>query len=281
MADPNSETTSLSNSPAAPAARAAREFARLVEIMATLRGPDGCPWDREQTHASLRPHVLEEAYEVLQALDRDDMPALQEELGDLLLQIVLQAQIAAEEGTFRLADVIAGINAKIIRRHPHVFGDVEVAGVEDVLHNWEAFKEAERQEEGQGKGLLDGVPEGLPALAQAAELQARVARVGFDWPGVDGILDKVTEEVGEIQRAGDEAERRDEVGDLLFTLVNYARRLGIDAEGSLRTANGRFRRRFKRLEQAAGGQARPLREMNLQEMDALWEAAKEDERGGG
>jgi tetrapyrrole methylase family protein/MazG family protein len=245
------------------------------ETVAHLRAPDGCPWDKEQTHQSLAPHLMEEAYEALHALDVDDMPALREELGDLLLQIVLQAQIAAEEGDFRMQDVIAGINEKLIRRHPHVFGEVQVAGVDQVLQNWEALKRAERTENGEGKGLLDGIPVGLPALAQAAEMQRRVSRVGFDWPALDGVLEKVAEELNELLAAEGPERQVDEMGDVLFAVVNYARWLEIDPEAALRRAAQRFRTRFGGLEAAAQRAGRPMEGMGPAEMDRLWEAAKQ------
>jgi tetrapyrrole methylase family protein / MazG family protein len=238
-----------------------------------LRAPDGCPWDREQTHASLRPHLLEEAYEALHAIDAGDPAALQEELGDLMLQIVLHAQIAIEDGEFGLADVLHGIETKIRRRHPHVFGDLEVGEVDQVLRNWEALKASERLDAGEGKGLLDGVPVGLPALAQAAEIQDRVARVGFDWPQADGARDKILEELDEIAVSG-MGQLPEEVGDLLFSVVNYARRLGVDPESALRTASGRFRRRFARVEALAAAAGREVSSMSLEALDALWEQAK-------
>jgi tetrapyrrole methylase family protein/MazG family protein len=245
------------------------------ETVAHLRAPDGCPWDREQTHQSLAPHLMEEAYEALQALDADDMPGLREELGDLLLQIVLQAQIATEEGDFQMSDVIAGIEEKLIRRHPHVFGEVQVSGVDQVLHNWEALKRTERAEDGTGKGLLDGVPLSLPALAQAAEMQSRVARVGFDWPALEGVQAKVAEELNELLEAEGAERRAAEMGDVLFAVVNYARWLEVDPEAALRQAARRFRQRFGGIEAAAHKAGRPLEGMSAEEMDRLWEAAKE------
>ena len=247
------------------------------DTIAHLRAPDGCPWDREQTHQSLAPHLMEEAYEALHALDADDMPALCEELGDLLLQIVIQVQIASEEGDFRMSDVIGGINTKLVRRHPHVFGDVQVSGVEQVLQNWEALKHEERKENGTGKGLLDGVPLSLPALAQAAEVQRRVARVGFDWPGLEGVQAKVAEELNELLEAETEDRRAAEMGDVLFAVVNYARWLGIDPEAALRTAAQRFRQRFGEMEAAARRSGKPLEGLNAGELDRLWESAKDRE----
>ncbi len=252
-------------------------FESFQETVAHLRAPDGCPWDRKQTLHTLRPHLLEETYEALQAIDGDNMQALREELGDLLLQIVLQAQIALEDGEFSMADVIAGIQHKIVHRHPHVFGEVHVDDVGEVLHNWERLKASEREEEGNDKGLLDGIPTGLPALAQAAEIQDRVVRVGFDWPSIDGVLEKIGEELREVQEAGTPEEKASELGDLLFAVVNYARWLEVNPETALREANLRFRRRFKRLEHKAKAQGRELDHMTLDEMDALWEASKEEE----
>ncbi|UCF60877.1 MAG: nucleoside triphosphate pyrophosphohydrolase [Anaerolineaceae bacterium] len=252
-------------------------FESFQETVAHLRAPDGCPWDRKQTHKTLRTHLLEESYEALQAIDADDMTALREELGDLLLQIVLHAQIATEEGEFSMADVIASIQEKIVRRHPHVFGGLHLDDMEHVLHNWEALKAAEREGEGEGKGLLDGVPLGLPALSQAAEIQERVKRVGFDWPEVEGVLAKIIEELEEVGRAPDSATRTAEMGDVFFSVVNYARWLGVDPEAALREANLRFRRRFGQLEEAARAEGRDLSGMSLEEMDALWDATKDNE----
>ena len=249
-------------------------FERFQETVAHLRAPDGCPWDREQTHQSLRPNLIEEAYEVLAALDSGDPGALREELGDLLLQIVLHGQVATEEGEFRLADVIAAINRKIIHRHPHVWGEVAVSGVGDVVRNWEQIKKEERRDNGKGGSLLDGVPKALPALAQAYSYQARAARVGFDWKSIQPVVDKITEEITEIQAARDTDARAAEIGDLLFALVNWIRWMGVEPETALREANARFYRRFRYIEQAADRAGHRLNEMTLAEMDALWEEAK-------
>jgi tetrapyrrole methylase family protein/MazG family protein len=253
-------------------------FESFQETVAHLRAPDGCPWDRKQTHKTLRTHLLEESYEALQAIDAENLDALREELGDLLLQIVLQAQIATEDGEFTMADVIANIQEKIVRRHPHVFGGIHVDDVDHVLHNWEALKAAEREYEGEGKGLLDGVPLGLPALSQAAEIQERVKRIGFDWPEVEGVLTKIIEELEEVAQAKEPATRTAEMGDVFFAVVNYARWLGVDPEAALREANLRFRRRFGELEMAVKAEGRDLGAMSLEEMDAFWEAAKDSER---
>lgn len=248
------------------------------DTVARLRAPGGCPWDREQTHETLRTHLLQEAYEVLAAIDAGDRAGLEEELGDLLLQLVMQAQIATEEGAFRMADVIGGINSKLIRRHPHVFGEVDVEGVAEVLHNWEALKEAERAKAGNGQGALDGVPSSLPSLAQSDELQARAARVGFDWPRIKGVKDKITEEIAEVEAAENPADKEAEFGDLLFALVNLARWMEVDAESALRAANQRFRRRFAGVEARARDQGRRMVDMDIDELETLWQAAKAEER---
>jgi tetrapyrrole methylase family protein/MazG family protein len=254
-------------------------FEAFQDTIAHLRAPDGCPWDREQTHQSLRRNLLEEAYEVLEALDADDAEALREELGDLLLQIVLHSQIAVEEGEFSMSDVIASIDAKIKRRHPHVFGGVQVSGVGDVIANWEAIKRGERADNGNGrKSALDGVPRDLPALTQAEAYSDRAARVGFDWPDVDGVLTKVAEEAREVQSAARPEERAEELGDLLFALVNAARWMKIDPEAALRAANAKFAARFRQVEAQAKAQSRDLAGMSLADLDALWERAKQSGR---
>ena len=247
------------------------------DTVARLRGAGGCPWDREQTHLTLRETLLEEAYEVLEALDREDLPALMVELGDLLMQICMHAQMASEEGAFTVYDVIAAIDSKIKRRHPHVFGDLNLPDAEAVLRNWEEIKQHERGNE-KADSLLSGVPQGLPALAQANAYQKRVARVGFDWPSIEGVYQKVREELAELERAP--AERReDELGDLLFSVVNLSRHLGVDPESALRRANARFRARFERMQQLARERGLDLRELSLAEQDRLWEEAKAGEEG--
>jgi tetrapyrrole methylase family protein/MazG family protein len=258
-----------------PALGHASSFEAFQEIIAHLRAPDGCPWDKEQTHQTLRSHLLEEAYEVLSALDADDPEAMREELGDLLLQIVLHAQIASEYGEFNMADILERIHAKIVRRHPHVFGSADLKDVQSVLQNWERLKEVERNEFGkEHSGLLQGVALALPALIQAQEYQSRAARVGFDWTDIQGVVDKIYEELKEIQNAGSDAQRAGEVGDLLFAAVNLARWLGVDAESTLREANARFRERFARIEAAARAQSQSISDMSLDEMEALWQEAK-------
>ncbi len=249
----------------------------FAEIVAHLRAPDGCPWDQKQTHQTLRTHLLEEAYETLTAMDENDSAGMCEEFGDLLLQIVLNSQIATETGEFSMPLVIKGIYDKIVRRHPHVFGDVELNSVDGVLQSWEKIKEKERKESGSGektKGLLDGVASALPALTQALEYQNRAARVGFDWPEVDGVLDKVREEIEEIKQAQNIDEVTSELGDLFFVLVNLARWKKVDAESALRGTNMKFKKRFSYVEQGAGRQGRNLSDMTLQDMDALWDEAK-------
>ncbi|NSW53515.1 MAG: nucleoside triphosphate pyrophosphohydrolase [Anaerolineae bacterium] len=247
------------------------------EVVATLRAPDGCPWDREQTHQSLRPFLLEESYEMLDALDRGDMQGVKEELGDVLLQIYLHAQIASERGEFAMHDIVAAIANKMVRRHPHVFSTVDVNGdVGQVLRNWQDIKENERRENGehQVKGILDGVPGSMSALLQAQTYQGRAAAVGFDWDSIEGVLEKVEEEVNEIRQAGNPEERAGEIGDLLFALVNLARWMDLDAESELRGTNQKFARRFAYIEQNARAQGRSLNEMTLAEMDVYWEQAK-------
>ncbi len=249
-------------------------FESFQEIVAHLRAPDGCPWDKEQTHESLRKHLLEESYEAIAAMDSGDFAAMCEEFGDLLLQIVLNSQIANEEGEFTANDVVKGIYDKIIRRHPHVFGDVKVDGVSGVLQNWEKLKEKERGEKKEGKGILDGVPLALPALNQAQEYQDRAARVGFDWPEIEGVLDKIGEEIQEVKDSTNQEELAEELGDLFFVLVNLARWKKVDAESALRGTNMKFKKRFGYIESNAKKQGRNLSDMKLEEMDALWNEAK-------
>ena len=253
-------------------------FESLQEVIAHLRAPDGCPWDREQTHQSLRPYLLEETYEAITALDSGDTASMLEEFGDLLLQIVLHAQIASEEGSFRMSDVLRSINHKLIRRHPHVFGDTVVDGVGSVLQNWEKLKADERKSKGkQESGVLDGVPLVLPALVQAQEYQKRAARIGFDWPDVEGILAKICEEAVEVSTAENASQRAAEIGDLLFAVVNLARYYQVDSESMLRETSNRFRKRFEHIEATARAQGRSIAEMTLTEMDDIWEAAKAKE----
>lgn len=254
------------------------------ETVARLRAPDGCPWDREQTHQSLRPYLLEECHEVLAALDAEDLNELAEELGDLLLQIVLHAQIASETGEFQMADIIGMVDAKIRRRHPHVFGDLIVNGVEDVLTNWEAIKRAERagpgaesipnEEHSPRDSVLDGIPLAMPALARAQTISRKAVRVGFEWPDLDSVLEKLVEEAREVSHAQTPQEREAEIGDLLFVTVNLARWLGVDAESALRATNERFMRRFSTLERLARERDQELTKLDINALDILWEEAK-------
>jgi len=247
------------------------QFATLVGIIARLRAPDGCPWDKKQTHASLRENLLGECYEVLEALDEADSGKLCHELGDLLMQVVLHTQIATEVGEFELGDVINSINAKLIHRHPHIFGSLKVNNADGVALNWEVLKQGER---GVDTSILDSVPKQMPALGYSQEIQRRVAQVGFDWEDVDGVIDKLAEEVSEFKRADSQEGRALEFGDLLFTLANIARRLGVDLEAALRQANRRFYNRFSYMEEVCRQRRLNLGELSLDEQNALWEEAK-------
>ncbi|MFN2119400.1 MAG: nucleoside triphosphate pyrophosphohydrolase [Anaerolineales bacterium] len=251
------------------------------EVVAHLRAPEGCPWDRKQTHASLRAHLLEESYEAISAMDSEDFDGMREEFGDLLLQIMLNAQIASEEGQFTVNDVIRGIHDKIVRRHPHVFGNVDIRDVDGVLLNWERLTEQERAGKAREGGLLGGVPASLPALTQAQEYQERTARVGFDWTEIHGVIEKIAEEVREVEQATDNGRVTAELGDLFFALVNFARWKGADAESALREANSRFRKRFEFIEQTARQQGLRLSELTLERMDAIWQEAKKIEAKSG
>jgi tetrapyrrole methylase family protein/MazG family protein len=249
----------------------------LQNTIARLRAPDGCPWDREQTHETLRSSLLEEAYEVLAALDAADENRMCEEFGDLLMQVLMHTQIATELGEFQLFEVIGHIHAKLTRRHPHVFGDTEVRDSGEVLRNWESIKAAERMhtgETGHESSRLDGVPRILPSLARAQALGDRASRVGFDWPDVEAVLDKVGEEAAELRATTDAGKRAWELGDLLFTLVNLARWLDVDAESALRLACDRFVARFADMEAVAKKRAVDLAGLPPDQWDALWEAAK-------
>ncbi len=246
------------------------QLAALIAVVHRLRAPGGCPWDREQTHASLRSTMLEEAYEVLEAIDQGSIPTLREELGDVLLQVLMQAEIGQELGEFSLGDVADVIREKLIRRHPHVFADVKVSGADEVVRNWEALKAVEYRRE----SALDGVQRSLPALQRAWSLQRRAATVGFDWPDVEGALDKVREEVEELRQAATPEEREAEFGDVLFSMVNVARKLGMNPEDALRQATSRFEVRFRLMEAAVRAAGRTLAEIPLEELDRYWEAAK-------
>lgn len=261
-----------------PAPDHADPIVRLKEIVAALRAPDGCPWDREQDHQSLRASLLEEAYETLGAIDRADDTHLCEELGDLLLQVVMHAQMASERGVFDLEQVAGGVADKLVRRHPHVFGDVDAADTEAVLRNWEAIK---RREKGDQGSRLAGVEEALPALVRAQKIQKKAARHGFDWGDEKGAIAKLREEVAEVEAeaaAGDQEALQEEMGDLLFAAVNVARKLGCDAELGLRGAIGKFQRRFEAMEALAEQRGVAFDSLDLAGQDALWDEVKRSER---
>lgn len=261
----------------------AEPLARLLQIMAKLRDPDGgCPWDLQQTFASIAPYTIEEAYEVADAIERGDLSDLKEELGDLLLQVVFHSRMAEEQGAFAFDDVAAAVGDKMLRRHPHVFGDHAYASAAEQTADWERIKAAERTAKGKDRSLLDDVPTGLPALTRAVKLTARAARVGFDWPDVGFVFDKLREEVAEIEAEvgeADPARLRDELGDVLFVVANLARKLGVEPEDALRGANAKFIRRFSYIEDELAAIGSSPEQSNLAEMDALWDAAKALERG--
>ena len=248
-------------------------FDSLLRIVERLRSPGGCPWDREQTHASLKRNLLEECHEALEAIDSDDPAMLSEELGDVLVQVAFHAQIAREARDFRMEDVLTKVNEKLIRRHPHVFGDATAADAREVERNWEALKE----QEGIRRSPVDGIPRELPALACAQLMQDRVARMGFEWEDVSGVLDKVAEEVNELENATSNEEKAREFGDLLLVMVNLARWLGIHAEDALRQANARFRRRYTTMEELATMRGLDFPQLTLEEKEGLWQEAKRRE----
>lgn len=262
-----------------PALEKGTSFEEFQELIAHLRSPEGCAWDREQDHMSLRTNLMEEMYEVLSAIDLDDPEMMKEEFGDLLLQIVLHTQIASEYGEFEMADVISGIYTKLVRRHPHVFTELEIDASDEIIRNWEKIKENERNGvEGNEKGLLDGVPTAMAALAVADNYQRRAARVGFDWGDIEGALKKMEEEIDEFRSAETAEHKAEEMGDMLFALANVARWLGIDPESALRETNTKFKRRFGEIEADARKREVPLSSMSLEEMDLIWEESKKSEK---
>ena len=268
-------------------------FAEFVQTIARLRAPDGCPWDREQTHLSIAPNMVEEAYEAVDAIEASDVAHLREELGEVLLQVVLQSQIAKDAGEFTIDEVCADINAKMVRRHPHVFGDAAAGSANDVITLWDKIKLAEKEEAPSQDGperLLDGVPTGLPALTQAQKISRKAAAAGFEWESVSDVWDKVREEEAELAQAygacpKDDAGKvlhddplaaavEEELGDVLFSLVNVARKMGINAENALRSTCAKFRMRWERMEDEAFANGERLEDMTQSEQEALWQAAK-------
>lgn len=256
------------------------DFSRLVSIMQKLRGPDGCPWDREQDFKTLRRYIVEEAYELVEAIENGDDRAILEECGDLLLQVVFIAQIASEKGSFTIRDVLQGICSKLIHRHPHVFGDLSVADSEEVMRNWEAIKTVEKKKNGTDSSILAGIPRSMPSLLKAFRIQERAAKFGFDWPTGDAspVLAKVREELSEIQEELS-TERRsrigEEIGDLLFAAVNLSRHCGINPEEALQKASQKFADRFRLVERSVAESGRPWKEFTLDELDDFWEKAKQ------
>ena len=270
--------------PSPASAEAGELFARFVELIARLRAPGGCPWDREQTHESVKPMTIEEAYEVAHAIEEKDDAELAGELGDLLLQVVFHANIAEERGAFRLKQIIERVSEKMVRRHPHVFGDDSASTSGEVLRSWEAIKAKEREARGKDdESMLDSVHKGLPAVMEAFQMTTKVSRVGFDWKEADGALVKLDEEVLELREAiaakTDPAKVAEEVGDLLFAAVNVARLTGVDPESALKSSNRKFRRRFRHIEDRLRAEGRQPADSTLEEMDRLWDEAKALERG--
>ncbi|WFB37523.1 nucleoside triphosphate pyrophosphohydrolase [Kiritimatiellota bacterium B12222] len=256
------------------------EIERLRDIMRKLRSPEGCPWDREQTVESLKPYAVEEVYEVIDAIDRGDMEDHCEELGDLLLQVVFQAQLRDEEGIFNFDDVAKSISDKLVRRHPHVFGDVDVENSAEVLVNWNAIKETEKAHKKVADSVLDKVPKHLPALLKAHDLQKQAAKVGFDWPDVNQVLEKVEEELDELREAlasGNMAHAQEELGDLLFALANVGRHVDGNAEQLLQEGNAKFQRRFRAVEAQVKAQGQEMSDLSLQELDRIWDLVKSAE----
>ncbi len=255
-----------------------REFEALLDVVETLRAPGGCPWDREQTHKSLRPYLIEEVYELVEAIDTGDYDAMREELGDVLLHVLFHTDIRREAGDFDICDVIRQVRAKLIRRHPHVFGDTKVKGAEEVLHNWENIKLDERREKSEKASLLDGIPRSMPALLVAQRMQEKASRIGFDWEKIDDVWEKVKEELAELEREihSDDTEKfEDELGDILFVLTNLARFKGVNAEMALRRTNEKFARRFRHIEKRL--REEKIDTPTLEVMDRFWDEAKEME----
>ena len=254
-------------------------FESLVDVIATLRGENGCPWDREQTHSSLKSTLIEETYETVEAIDAEDPNHLKEELGDLLLNILLQAQIADESENFDIYDVIESLTEKLIRRHPHVFGSVDVESADEVVENWETIKSQEEGYEDRNS-VLDGIPDALPALLRSQKIQKRAARVGFDWDNISDVFDKVEEELDEVNdslKNNDQAEIELEIGDLLFAVVNLCRFVDLQAEETLRKANRKFVRRFKGMETELNTQGKNISDQSLEELDKIWNEIKKDD----
>lgn len=259
-----------------------RDIARLIEIMARLRTPEtGCPWDLKQTFATIAPYTIEEAYEVADAISRNDMGDLKDELGDLLLQVVFHARMAEEARKFAFEDVVLAITEKLVRRHPHVFGAAHDVSPDEVKSLWEKIKVEERKEKStQVESTLDGVPVALPALTRAEKIQKRAAQVGFDWPDVTGVLDKIHEEIAELKAATTPSETEEEIGDLLFSLVNYARRANVDPELALRNATLKFERRFRGVERRALAAGKPVEQTSLDVLENYWQAEKQAASAG-
>ncbi|MEE9369159.1 MAG: nucleoside triphosphate pyrophosphohydrolase [Pontiella sp.] len=251
---------------------------KLLDIMLKLRAPDGCPWDREQTHDSLKSDLIEEAYEVIDAIENGNSSELEEELGDLLLQVVFHSQIAAEDGGFEFKDVVNGISDKMVRRHPHVFGEVKVANTGEVLQNWDAIKKAEKQgEDKKQSSIISGIPKHLPALQKAHQIQKRAARAGFDWKHIDDVFEKLHEEIEEVKEAisrNHESDIRDELGDLLFSVVNVSRFMGHNPEELLNQNIKKFVGRFQRVEDQVHATGKVLKDFSAEELDLFWEKAK-------
>ncbi len=265
-----------------PKRPAGEGFTRLVEIMARLRAPDGCPWDREQNFDTIKRYLLEESYEVMDAIDAKDWPGLADELGDLLLQVVFFSQMAREEGRFDVTDALDAINNKLVRRHPHIFADATARTADDVTRRWDEIKAEEKRSKGEAppQGLLDGVPRSLPALVEASQIASRAARSGFDWENVRQVFDKLYEELAELDAAretGSAGEVEGEIGDLLFVIVNIARFLKVDPEQALRKTNSKFRRRFSQVETGLAARGKTPAEATIDEMESLWQAAKKSE----